>query len=94
MFLELMEALYLCFKKQILQGNKITITNPEMTRYLMSKSDAIQLVFEAVDKSIGGEIFVMRMPATSVKIMADAMIKLFGNNETKIDLIGMRPGES
>jgi UDP-N-acetylglucosamine 4,6-dehydratase len=81
------------FKKQILKGNKITITNSEMTRYLMSKSDAIQLVFEAVDKSIGGEIFVMRMPATSVKIMADAMIKLFGNNETKIDLIGMRPGE-
>ena len=81
------------FKSQILSDNQITITNAQMTRYLMSKFDAIGLVFEAVNKSIGGEIFVMRMPATSVEIMATSMIELFGNNETQIKLIGSRPGE-
>ncbi|MDB4069269.1 polysaccharide biosynthesis protein, partial [Pseudomonadales bacterium] len=71
----------------------ITITDPEMTRYLMSKSDAIGLVFEAVEKSIGGEIFVMRMPATSVEIMANSMIELFGDAHTRTKIIGSRPGE-
>lgn len=81
------------FKSQILRANEITITDPKMTRYLMSKSDAIGLVFEAVEKSIGGEIFVMRMPATSVEIMAKSMIELFGDANTCIKIIGSRPGE-
>ena len=59
----------------------------------MNKSDAIGLVFEAVEKSIGGEIFVMRMPATSVKIMANSMIELFGDAKTRTKIIGSRPGE-
>ena len=81
------------FKSQILADNHLTITNPKMTRYLMSKRDAIELVFEAVERSIGGEIFVMRMPATSVEIIAESMIEIFGNNETQLKLIGARPGE-
>jgi len=81
------------FKQQILNSNEVTITDGEMTRYLMSKSEAIGLVFQAVECSIGGEIFVMRMPATSVNVMASAMIKIFGNASTKIRLIGSRPGE-
>lgn len=81
------------FKSQILKTNEITITDPNMTRYLMSKADAIGLVFEAVEKSTGGEIFVMRMPATSVEIMAKSMIELFGNADTSINIIGPRPGE-
>jgi FlaA1/EpsC-like NDP-sugar epimerase len=59
----------------------------------MSKKEAIGLVFEAVEKSIGGEIFVMRMPATSVKNMADALVILFGNDKTNLKVIGARPGE-
>lgn len=81
------------FKKQLLEKNEITITNPEMTRYLMSTSEAIGLALEAVENSKGGEIFVMRMPATKVENMVDVMIKLFGNLETKKNIIGTRPGE-
>ena len=81
------------FKNQILSENKITVTDPGMTRYLMSTKDAIDLVFEAVKRSIGGEIFVMRMPATSVENIASSMIKIFGNTDTSIEIIGSRPGE-
>jgi len=81
------------FKSQILSDNHVTITDPEMTRYLMSTKDAIGLVFQAVKLSIGGEIFVMRMPATSVENIANSLIQMFGNSSTKIDIIGSRPGE-
>ena len=81
------------FKKQILENNEITITDPNMTRYLMSTKDAIGLIFQAIESSIGGEIFVMRMPACTVQSMANVMIKLVGNKETKIKVIGTRPGE-
>jgi len=81
------------FKRQILENNEITITDPEMTRYLMSTKEAIGLVFQAVENAEGGEIFVMRMPATKVKNIASVMIGLFGNQQTKKKIIGVRPGE-
>jgi len=81
------------FKKQILEKNEITVTDPNMTRYLMSTREAINLVFEAVTRSVGGEVFVMRMPATRVSNMATVMIELFGNSDTQIKEIGIRPGE-
>jgi FlaA1/EpsC-like NDP-sugar epimerase len=81
------------FKKQIQNNNEITITDPTMTRYLMSTKEAIGLIFEAVNQSVGGEIFVMRMPATKVQNIAEVMIELFGNSNTKTKLIGARPGE-
>lgn len=81
------------FKRQIESANTITVTNPHMTRYLMSTKQAIGLVFEAVKNAKGGEIFVMRMPATTVANIAEVMIELFGNAETKQVVIGERPGE-
>lgn len=81
------------FLEQIKTKNKITITDPEMTRYLMSKRDAINLIFTAIENSIGGELFVMNMPATTIQTIADTMIKLFGNKDTEIEIIGKRPGE-
>jgi len=81
------------FKKQILEKNEITLTDPQMTRYLMSVKDAIHLVFEAVIHAQGGEIFVMRMPATKLKNIATVIVKLFGDKNTKCRIIGVRPGE-
>jgi len=81
------------FKRQIREQNQITITDLEMTRYLMSTKEAISLVFEAVENSIGGEIFVMRMAATKVRNIASVMTTLFGNQDTKQQIIGIRPGE-
>ena len=81
------------FKKQILEKNEITITDPEMTRFLMSTKEAISLVFKAVEGSIGGELFVMKMPAATVQTIADVMIEFFGDKNTKMKIIGQRPGE-
>src|SRR5204863_167007 len=81
------------FANQINNGNAITITDPEMSRYLMSTHEAISLVFQAVLKAHGGEIFVMRMPATSVKNIATVMTKLLGGDKTPHKVIGRRAGE-
>ncbi len=81
------------FKRLIREKNEVTITDPAMTRFLMSTREAIALIFQALEHAIGGEVFVMRMPATNVGIITDAMIDLFGNSETKKKIIGMRPGE-
>lgn len=81
------------FKKQILEKNEITITEPTMTRYLMSLQEAIALVFKATELALGGEVFVMKMPATKVETIADTMIKVFGDKKTKKTIIGIRPGE-
>lgn len=81
------------FKKQILEKNEITITNPNMTRFLMDTKTATELLIEAAIKSYGGEIFVIRMPSTTLENIAQVMIKLFGNKSTKQKIIGIRPGE-
>lgn len=81
------------FKKQILESNEITITNAGMTRFLMSTNEAISLIFNAVEHSFGAELFVMKMPATTLGVIAKVMIDLFGNSKTKIKEIGERPGE-
>lgn len=81
------------FRRQIAQNNIITITDPSMTRYLMSTRQAVELIFKAVNQALGGEIFVMRMPSVTVHQIADAMIELYGNDQTKRAIIGARPGE-
>jgi len=81
------------FKEQILKNNEITLTNREMSRYLFTLKDAIGLVFKATIHSVGGEIFVMKMPASKIIDVAEVMIEELGNKETKIKEIGIRPGE-
>ncbi|MEO8581121.1 MAG: polysaccharide biosynthesis protein [Patescibacteria group bacterium] len=81
------------FKKQILEDNQITVTDASMTRYLMSTKQAIHLIFQAIQKHTGGEIFVLNMPGTTVDIIAKSMIELFGNKKTKVKVIGARQGE-
>lgn len=81
------------FKKQIEEQNEITITDPTMTRFLMSTKEAIGLIFTAVEHSVGGELFVLRMPSATLETIAHVMIRLFGNPKTKITVCGIRPGE-
>lgn len=81
------------FKHLIEEKNEITITDGSMTRFLMSTREAIGLIFQALEHAQGGEVFVMRMPATTVDIISDVMISLFGNTETQKKNIGIRPGE-
>ena len=72
------------FKNQILKANEITITDKQMTRYFMRLQEAIGLIFKAVEDSIGGEIFVMKMPSIKITSLAALMIKELGNKSTKI----------
>jgi UDP-N-acetylglucosamine 4,6-dehydratase/5-epimerase len=81
------------FINQIRRYNKVSITNKDMTRYFLTLHDAISLLFEASDKSIGGETFVMKMPACKIMDLAKVLIKHYGNSKTTISEIGMRPGE-
>ena len=81
------------FKQQILQTNSISLTDKNMTRFFLSLPAAIDLLFKATEVGIGGETFVMHMPSYTLQTIAEAMIQLYGNDQTKITEIGIRPGE-
>lgn len=81
------------FREQILNTNQITVTNGEMTRFFFNLKQAISLIFKAAIDSVGGEIFVMEMPAMKIDDLAEVMIKELGNESTKKIIIGERPGE-
>lgn len=79
------------FKKQILEGKRITITDPEMTRFVITKETAIDLVLKAGIFSEGGEIFIFKMPVININDLADYMIEKYGAASKEI--IGKKPGE-
>lgn len=81
------------FINQIRNRNEITLTDENMTRFLLGTKDAIQLLIKATKQALGGEIFVLKMPAASNKILSKVIIRIFGNNKTTIRKIGVRPGE-
>ena len=79
------------FRKQILETHKITITDPAMTRFMITQDTAIDLVIKACIFSEGGEIFIFKMPVVNIDELADVMIARYGN-ATK-EIIGKKPGE-
>jgi len=81
------------FAKQIFSRNPMTITDPNMTRFMMSLTDAINLVIYAFKYGKSGEIFVQKSPATDMKTLAQAMKNLLGTPHHPIDIIGTRHGE-
>jgi len=78
------------FHEQIRSGGPVTITVPDMTRFLMSLDEAVDCVFAALQHAHPGEIFVPRAPASTVLNLAKALI---GNRTTPIQVTGVRPGE-
>ena len=87
------------FKKQIKKGGPVTITDVEMTRFIMNIHEAAKLILDAVSIAEGGEIFILKMPAVKVTDIAEVMIEYYapkyGYNPEDIEtkLIGMRVGE-
>jgi UDP-glucose 4-epimerase len=81
------------FINQIKNSQDITITDPDMTRFMMTLSDAIKLVLFAFENGENGEIFVQKSPSATVKIIAQSVIEIFGDGKTKIKEIGVRHGE-
>ena len=80
------------FINQIKQGKNITITNPEMTRFLLSLEDSMDLVELAMQKAEQGDIFIRKAPAVTIETLARALIEIFGS-KNKLRVIGTRKGE-
>jgi UDP-N-acetylglucosamine 4,6-dehydratase/5-epimerase len=80
------------FVEQILAGKPITITDPNMTRFLMSLGDSVDLVLHAFTNGEDGDLFVQKAPASTVAVLAQALIELFKAN-SEINIIGTRHGE-
>lgn len=87
------------FKQQIMEKGYITITEPEMTRFMMSRSQAVELTIKACKIAKGGEVFVLKMPVIRLKDLAEVVIDdvcskcNLDNNKITIKKIGLRPGE-
>ena len=82
------------FISQIAQGKPLTITNPHMTRFLMSLDEASELVLFAFQNAIAGDIFVQKSPAADIETIAKAIIRILGKEATtQIHIIGTRHGE-
>ena len=81
------------FIEQIKNERPITITDPSMTRFMMSLDQAVDLVIFAFENGESGDIFVQKAPAASVEILATTLKNLLGKPENKIKVIGTRHGE-
>jgi len=71
----------------------LTITDPEMTRFMMTLQDAVDLVLYAFQNGANGDIFVQKAPAATVYVVAKALIELYGEPTYPIKIIGTRHGE-
>ena len=86
-------------EKQISEGGPITLTNPEMKRFFMTKDDAINLIISAATIAKGGETFVLKMPLIRLKDLFDSMNEILASkygykpSQIKTKIIGTRPGE-
>ena len=80
------------FIDQIKKGKNLTVTNPKMTRFLMSIEESVYLVLHALKNVKNGHIVVQKSPAASVAILTNSLIKIF-NSKSKIKIIGTRGGE-
>lgn len=80
------------FIEQIKAGQPLTITNPGMTRFMMTLNDAVDLVLYAFEHAKQGDIFVQKAPAATIETLAKALLKIY-NADNKINKIGTRHGE-
>jgi FlaA1/EpsC-like NDP-sugar epimerase len=87
------------FREQIRAGGPVTLTDPNMTRFIMGVREAVQLVIDSASQTHGGEVFITKMPTVRIKDLADVMIQELapkhGHSPEDIDiqLIGTKPGE-
>ena len=88
------------FKKQIMEGGPVTITNTDMTRFVMPLKGAVELILQCAKMAKGGEIFILKMPVIKIIDLAGAMAELlapkygYKKEDIKIKIIGMKPGET
>ena len=80
------------FINQIKANKDLTITNPEMTRFMMSLKNAVELVDYAFNNGNQGDLLIQKAPSATIKILAEALIEIF-ESKSKIKIIGIRHGE-
>ncbi|OEG74666.1 UDP-glucose 4-epimerase [Shewanella colwelliana] len=81
------------FLRQIINGDAITITDPNMTRFMMTLNDAVDLVLHAFTHGINGDIFVQKAPAATIDILVKALKTITAKPEHHVNVIGTRHGE-
>ena len=81
------------FVDQIRQGKPLTLTNPDMTRFMMTLDDAVDLVLYAFEHGNTGDIFVQKAPAATVEVLAQALKEVLNKPDHPIGVIGTRHGE-
>ena len=79
--------------EQIRSGNPITITEPRMTRFIMSLNEAVDLVLFAFEHGENGDLLIQKAPACTIQTQAEAVCDLFGGKRESIKVIGIRHGE-
>jgi UDP-glucose 4-epimerase len=81
------------FVEQVLAGKPISITDPAMTRFMMTLEDAVDLVLYAFEHGNNGDIFVQKAPAATIEVMTQALLELMGKPTHQVNIIGTRHGE-
>lgn len=81
------------FLRQIINGDAITITDPNMTRFMMTLNDAVDLVLHAFENGVNGDIFVQKAPAATIDVLVQALKKIASMPDHKVNIIGTRHGE-
>ena len=81
------------FVAQVLAGKPITVTDPSMTRFMMTLADAVDLVLYGFEHGNNGDIFVQKAPAATVEVLTQAILELMGKPDHPVHVIGTRHGE-
>lgn len=81
------------FVDQVLSGRPITVTDPDMTRFMMTLEDAVDLVLYAFDHGENGDIFVQKAPAATVEVLTEAILSIMERPQHEVRVIGTRHGE-
>lgn len=81
------------FVRQLQEGKPLTLTDPTMTRFLMSLAESVELVEHAFLHANPGDIFVKKAPGATVEVLARAVASVLGNDDPEIKVIGSRHGE-
>lgn len=81
------------FLRQIINGQAITVTDPNMTRFMMTLNDAVDLVLHAFEHGTNGDIFVQKAPAATIDVLVKALLQITSKPTHKFNVIGTRHGE-
>jgi len=81
------------FIRQIIEGTPLTITDPSMTRFMMTLDDAVDLVLHAFEHGTNGDIFVQKAPAATIKVLTQAILDMINSPDHQVNVIGTRHGE-